>query len=65
MDGSALSEELAERLSQFKKIKQVSMLGSISSKTTRDKIRNDFKDKEAVILLTENDKQFEEVSESE
>ena len=65
LDGSELSQGLVEALSTFKNIQQVSLMGSIPSKTTRDKLRKDYKARGAVILLTENDKQFEEESESD
>ena len=66
LDGqSENAETLAHLLANFAQIQEVSLHTSISSKTKRDEIRKLYKSKGKVIFLTDNDKEFDEESESD
>ena len=66
LDGqSENAETLAHLLANFAQIQEVSLHTSISSKTKRDEIRKLYKAKGKVIFLTDNDKEFDEESESD
>ena len=59
------AETLAHLLANFAQIQEVSLHTSISSKTKRDAIRKHYKANGKVIFLTDNDKEFDEESESD